>query len=186
MTRWRFPAVAIICVLGGVGAARCSDAGRACDGQASTTVLLVRHAEKSAEPAEDPRLSPVGETRAAELVRVAGEAGIDAIYVTATTRTRRTAEDLAAHLGLTPIELAPADTDGLARRILDRHRGQTVLAVGHSNTVPAVIEALGGPSLPDIDEADYDDLFVVTVPCAGKVTQVQLAFGVASPRSGPP
>lgn len=42
-----------------------------------------------------------------------------------------------------------------------------VLVVGHSNTIPAVIAALGGPRLPDICDATYSDLFVLTPPRGG-------------------
>ena len=40
------------------------------ESQATTTVIFVRHAEKSAEPADDPELSPAGVRRATELARM--------------------------------------------------------------------------------------------------------------------
>ena len=46
-----------------------------------TTIILVRHAKKNIEPANsDPDLSSLGQTRAQELVRMFGDAGIKAIY----------------------------------------------------------------------------------------------------------
>jgi broad specificity phosphatase PhoE len=180
---WRTSALAAVLVLAMLAAPACG--GDPCEGHRPTTVLLVRHAEKAAVPEGDPVLSPAGEARAAELARLLGEAGIDAIYVTATTRTRQTAKDLAEDVGIEPIELAPRDVEGLVRRIRTDHRGQTVLAVGHSNTVPDVIEALGGPAMPDLDEADYDNLFVVSLPCAGETAVTRIRFRApAAPASG--
>ena len=39
------------------------------ESQATTTVIFVRHAEKTAEPADDPLLSLAGQQRATELAR---------------------------------------------------------------------------------------------------------------------
>ena len=49
----------------------------------------------------------------------------------------------------------------LKDHILTHHAGQTVLVVGHSNTVPELITLLGGPSLPIIDDCEFDNLFVL-------------------------
>src|SRR4029453_9075189 len=66
-----------------------------------TTIILVRHAEKNIEPNNpNPNLSPAGQARAQELVRVLGNAGITAIYATQFVRTQQTAQPLATHLGL--------------------------------------------------------------------------------------
>src|SRR5712691_7026353 len=44
-----------------------------------TTVILIRHAEKVVDPNNnDPDLSPAGQARAQELVRMFGDAGINA------------------------------------------------------------------------------------------------------------
>jgi broad specificity phosphatase PhoE len=59
--------------------------------QPATTVILVRHAEKAAEPAEDPPLSAAGETRAQALLDLVREAGISAVITTPFARTRDTA-----------------------------------------------------------------------------------------------
>ena len=44
-----------------------------------TVVLLVRHAEKEAQPAQDPPLTDAGSARARALVAVARDAGVSAI-----------------------------------------------------------------------------------------------------------
>jgi broad specificity phosphatase PhoE len=128
-----------------------------------TTVLLVRHAEKAALPADDPVLSPEGTVRANELKHVAEDAGVSAIFTSTAQRARLTAQPLALYLGLTPVEFAATATDSLVDSIRIDHRGQTVLVVGHSNTVPEIIQALGGPTVPAILENEYDNLYIITI-----------------------
>lgn len=148
----------------------------------STTIILVRHAEKAAEPAADPPLTSAGVTRADALVELVKDAGITAVVSTQFQRTRLTAAPIAARLGLTTeIIDARATPSATADSILARHRGQTVLVVGHSNTVPAIVAALGAPQPPDICDAGYDNVFVVTVPATGAVTVTRLHYGAVTP-----
>src|SRR6266852_161033 len=66
-----------------------------------TTVILIRHAEKNVEPNNsDPDLSSAGQTRAQELARMFGDAGINTIYATQYKRTQQTLKPLADRLGL--------------------------------------------------------------------------------------
>lgn len=44
-----------------------------------------------------------------------------------------------------------------------RHAGRTVLMVGHGNTIPAIITALGGPKLADLCDAQYSMLFTLVI-----------------------
>lgn len=138
-----------------------------------TIVHVLRHAEK-ADDGRDPVLSASGNARAQALAgRWAGER-IDAIYVTPLQRTRLTALPLARAAGLEPQPLwdGTADTGTAARRLADhilaRHRGGRVVVVGHSNTIPAIVHALSGQQVSDIDESRYDDLFTVTVGADGQ------------------
>ena len=133
----------------------------------ATVVLLVRHGEKAAAPAGDPALSEGGAERARALADALGASGVSAIVVTPLIRTRATAQPLADRLGLTP-EAVPLDggVEGHARAVaaaVRRHAGEAVLVVGHSNTVPAIIAALGGPAGPDICDAEYSNLFVLVL-----------------------
>jgi phosphohistidine phosphatase SixA len=80
-----------------------------------------------------------------------------AIYVSDYRRTRQTAAPLAARLGLTPIVYDPADTPRLVARV--RTGPLPALVIGHSNTVPEVIAALGGtPPAPLVHE-DFGDIW---------------------------
>ncbi|MEP6494714.1 MAG: phosphoglycerate mutase family protein [bacterium] len=150
---------------------------------APITAIFVRHAEKAATPADDPPLTAAGEMRARELVDVVRDAHVTAIITTQFARTRGTAQPSAAALGITPEAMpasSPAHVQDVAAAIRT-HAGQTVLVVGHSNTVPAIIEALGGTRPLSICDLVYDNLYVVTIPPTGAVGVVHSKYGAASP-----
>jgi broad specificity phosphatase PhoE len=147
------------------------------------TAIVVRHAEKAAAPADDPLLTAAGEARARDLLAAVRDAGVSAIITTQFVRTRATAQPTAAALGLTP-EVVTAGGATHAQDValaIRKHAGQTVLVVGHSNTVPAIIEALGGKRPAAICDPNYDDLFVVTIAADGKVGVVHSRYGAPSP-----
>ncbi len=153
-----------------------------------TTVYLVRHAEKEDEPRQDPPLRKEGVARSQELARLLSAAGIKAIYTSQFARTKNTAEPLATKLGLTvtaislksnptnPRLIAEESTAEVVNKILER-AGESVLIIGHSNSVPDVIKMLGGDAVPTIDEKKFDDLFIVTVYAKGKAKVVHLKYG---------
>jgi broad specificity phosphatase PhoE len=148
----------------------------------ATTVYLVRHAEKVDE-SRDAALSEIGLRRADALADALANAGITAVYATQFQRTQRTGGALAARMGLTPtIEAASGDAAAHARAIADairtRHAGGRVLVVGHSNTVPLIVRALGGSAPEALGDNEYDSLFIVTLPAAGgAVTTVRARYG---------
>jgi broad specificity phosphatase PhoE len=145
--------------------------------QAMTTVLAVRHADIDL-PAHtaDPPLSPAGRQRAQALALLTGSAGISSILTSEFTRTQQTAQPLAQLLGLT-LALVPAP-DVLAEQIVAGRHGDIVMIVGHSNTIPELINALGGGPVPIIGERDFDNLFVVTLQGPGQATTVRLRYGL--------
>jgi broad specificity phosphatase PhoE len=149
---------------------------------APTTVILVRHAEKAKEPADDPPLTETGAERARELARVIGSAGISTIYTTPWARTRQTAGPLSEALKLTPVEVktGPQYAAELAARLKSAHPGETVLVVGHSNTTQQVIRALGIADAPSIADSQHDDLFIVTLPSCGEPQLITLRYGAVS------
>jgi broad specificity phosphatase PhoE len=139
------------------------------------TVILVRHGEKAAQPADNPPLTAEGQMRAEDLVKVVRDAGITAIYSTPYLRTTGTAKVVADALKLpiteTPIfnRNVPAYGDSVAARA--KRDGGVILVVGHSNTMGAVIKALGGPAIDEIADPEHDNVFVVTVQ-DGKPTRL--------------
>ena len=146
----------------------------------ATTILIVRHAEK---PGDADSISTIGEWRAKALAHVVGPTGVKAIYHSDTRRNALTAAPVATALSLKPIVYPAKDATGLVERIFKENEGGTVLVVGHSNTIPSIIAAAGGPTIDIIPEDEYDRLFVLTVPpCRkGEPTLTQLQFGNQSP-----
>ena len=149
-----------------------------------TTVILIRHAEKNIEPNNpDPDLSPAGQARAQELVRMFGDTGLNAIYATQYKRTQQTVKPLADRLGLPVNQVNSKNTADLLAQIRAQHSGEVIFISGHNNTVPEIITALGGPTYPVIPEAEFDNLYIVSVYRTGKAKVVKLKYGTASPTS---
>jgi phosphohistidine phosphatase SixA len=147
----------------------------------TTTIVLVRHAEKQLGTIDDPPLAPAGELRAERLAAMFGDreplGRLQAIYVTSKRRSQQTAAPVARRLGLTPI-VADEPSDVLANRILREQRGRIVLVVGHSNTVPELVRLLTDLSaVPAINEADeYDTMYWVSVPAMGTASVVRVKY----------
>lgn len=147
----------------------------------STIVLIVRHAEKASD-AEDSPLTEQGLERARALVRVAEDAGTSAVYSTQFKRNRDTAQPLAARLGIAmteaPVNLSSPGDYGkvLAKSIVEKHAGQTVVVVGHANTIPAFIEGLTGRSAA-LNNVEYSDLFIVTITPSGPPKLIKAQYG---------
>ena len=147
------------------------------------TILLVRHAEKATD-ANEPGipLSEAGTARAARLAEMLKSAGVTAVYATDTVRARKTAEPLAKAAGLEVRIYAPRDADGkpapkiLVDRLKKEEPRGVVLVVGHSNTVPEVLAALGYPAKVEIPATQFDDLFVVTPRTEGPPSVVRLKY----------
>lgn len=125
---------------------------------AQQAVLVVRHAERLDSSTDSP-LSAAGEQRAKVLAKVAGRAGVSAIFVTQFQRTQQTAAPLAAQLTLTPVVMTV--TAALVERIRRDHVNDVVLIVGHSNTVPEILTQLGAAGPVKIDDDEFDALFVL-------------------------
>jgi broad specificity phosphatase PhoE len=143
----------------------------------ATTVILVRHAERLNDT-DTTSLSAAGWDRAAALAPVVSDAGVTHIFITEKARTRLTASLAANRLNLEPSVIPAADT----KRLVDSIRacdGQTMLVVGHSNTIPDILKALDVDTPVEIARTVYDDLFVVTVT-PFRASVVRLKYGKPS------
>jgi broad specificity phosphatase PhoE len=146
------------------------------------TVVLVRHGEKAPAPAGDPPLSAEGEARAEALARVLADAHVDAVITTELVRTRSTAAPLVRARGLTPIVVAAgrdvkAHAQATAAAVRARPAGEVVLVVGHSNTLPAIVAALGGPAMPELCDQEYATLMVLELRSDGPARLIRASFG---------
>jgi broad specificity phosphatase PhoE len=125
---------------------------------AQNNIYVMRHLNTAAGQA-DPDLLPEGGRAAEALAGWFHDERPVAIYVTDYKRTRETVAPLAARLGLTPIVYDPADTPGLIARVRAEHG--PVLIVGHSNTVPDIVAALGGARPAPLAHEDFGDIWRV-------------------------
>lgn len=174
---WFVAAAFAVALLGVSSPARAQDGKR-------TTVILVRHAEKAAEPAADPPLTEAGKARAEALWMALKDAGVRAVITTQYARTVATGAPTATHLGIAPevVNAGGANHPAqVASLVKTKHAGETVLVVGHSNTVPAIIAALGAKEPAAICDLEYDNFYVVTIDEAGRASLIHSRYGVATP-----
>ena len=117
-----------------------------------------RHMQK--ESGNDPALTAEGAANAERLAAMLADKGITAIFTTDTKRTRSTAEPLSRLTGVPIQTYDPRDNAALAARA--QAVTGSVLIVGHSNTVPAIVAALhGGPVAPIDEETGFGLVFAV-------------------------
>lgn len=116
------------------------------------SVFLLRHAETAADTRTepDPDLSEAGRERAAALGRLLGHAGVTRLYASEFRRTRATLEPLATAVGLEVESVPAAEAARLVERLRALPPGSVAVVCGHSNTVPALVTALGG-ALEDLE-----------------------------------
>lgn len=154
-----------------------------------TLVVLVRHAERAQTPAGDVDISDIGKARAGALADALSGMKPDAIIVSSTRRTAQTAAPVAEKYGITPqvVSLdggAGAHVAAVANAV--KQAKGVVLVVGHSNTVPAIIGALGGPKLADLCEASYATFFVLQPAASGGTASlIRAQYGAPDPPSTP-
>ena len=145
-------------------------------GELQPDYFVVRHFH-TPEGERDPDLTDEGRQAAELLARRLAPERPAAIYVSTYKRAQQSAAPLAARLGLTPIVYDPADTPGLIARV--RTGPTPALIVGHSNTVPDIIEQLGGPRPEPLAHGDFGDLWVVSPDGATARVQIQEERGGA-------
>lgn len=144
-----------------------TESGAESDDVATTTIILVRHAEKDA--GDDPDLLPAGQERAQQLRDLLAKENIVAVYTTDTRRTRATAQPTAGGHSVEAQLYDPSDQAALVAPLRSRYRSKAVLVVGHSNSIPELVGLLtDGGATPTIGEDDFGNIFYVTLPRTGK------------------
>jgi phosphohistidine phosphatase SixA len=148
----------------------------------TTTIWVVRHAEKATTPANDPDLSDEGKLRTGELAKELKNQKVAAIFATPYKRTTQTGEPALKQAGLAAIKnYDPADLIGFAQQVLQDYAGREVLIVGHSNTIIPTLKAFGlVTNVSDLlDDDDYDMLYKLTVGTDKKVNLDTRRYGAA-------
>ena len=128
---------------------------------AAPLIFVVRHAEKVTTGGDNPDLSVAGQKRADALARILKDSQITAVFVTEFKRTQETAAPTARAAHLSPIVLPANDVPGLVAKL--RALNGNALVVGHGNTIPDLMKALGITTPISIPDDDYMEIFVVSL-----------------------
>ena len=127
------------------------------------TVYIVRHAEKMSPWSDNnPPLSPAGYQRADALAERFKTTELDKVIVSTYRRTQETAAPTAEAQGLSPIIIPANEIEEIVAEIQQSSTTRAVLVVGHSNTVPSIIEALHpNANVQEIAEDVFNQFHVV-------------------------
>lgn len=141
-----------------------------------TTFILIRHAEKGNDDPRNPSLNEAGMARAQNLVALLKHMEINALYSTPYKRTQQTIQPLADKYALSIQEYNPRSMDFL-KEAWAQNKGKTIVIAGHSNTTPKVANyLLGETKFADLNESEYDKVFIVTINEIGKGTVSVLSY----------
>ena len=137
-----------------------------------TTVILVRHAERTAITKQ---LTDAGRARARDLRDALADENVSAIYSPDLPRNIDTARPLAEHLrqDITVVR-GEVEARALVDIFLTRHAGGTVLWVGNMDNLKSIFTRLGGRGEPP---GHYDDLYRVTVDDKGATRTERARYG---------
>ncbi len=150
--------------------------GLAAPAAAAKAVIVVRHAEKASQTDKDPELSLYGEDRAVALTRLVRGTKVDAVFVTELRRTRDTAAPLCRQRALKPTVVNASDTAALVSQLRALPADAVAVVVGHSNTIPEILAALGVKEKVDIRDDEYGRVFVVVPGAGGAATMLELEY----------
>lgn len=124
-------------------------------------IYLLRHAEKDLTPKNDPPLTTDGVIRSVDLSSWFKGISIDVLLSTNYARTKETVKPLAESQNL-QTGLYDANDLGAFAKSLSEMEADTIVVVGHSNTILELIEALEIDRPQEaIDDEEYDKIFEV-------------------------
>jgi broad specificity phosphatase PhoE len=132
------------------------------------TIYIVRHGEKMLVEDPDPELSQVGTLRATKLSQILADKDIKHVFSTDYKRTRHTAGPSADQAGVEIQVYDPKDQEAFADKL--RKLEGNILVVGHSNTVPALVNFFvgSGEKYPNLTDDEYQFIYVVTLDKSGE------------------
>lgn len=155
--------------------------------QQPTLVFFVRHAEKARDDPKDPNLNEAGRQRAQDLAQLLSVAGVTHLFSSEFRRTQQTLAPLAQQQKLEVQVISAEDPDKQKGALLQLPSGSVAVVAGHSNTVPALVQSVGGSLdglLQDeqygamLHHGEYDRLFLVILSAgAPGVRTLELRYG---------
>jgi broad specificity phosphatase PhoE len=128
---------------------------------AAPIIFIVRHAEKASAADKDPDLSPEGQKRADALAQILKDSQVTSVFVTEFKRTQETAAPTAKAAHVSPTVVQANNIGVLAEKL--RALNGNALVVGHGNTIPDLLKALGITTPVSIPDDDYNEIFAVLI-----------------------
>ena len=126
----------------------------------SCNIYLIRHAEKMKDAGNDPLLTKTGEERSIHWASVFKNIEFDAVYSTNTLRTVATALPTASQKNL-QVHIYQTDTLDIVA-LAKLYLGKDILIVGHSNTIPNLVnELIKEEKYSDIESSNNSNLYIV-------------------------
>jgi phosphohistidine phosphatase SixA len=152
------------------------------------SIFIVRHAER-ASTERDTALSDAGFKRADCLAGTLRDAQIKSGFVTEFKRTQQTAEPELKQAGVTAKVVPAADVAQTAAQAKKAAVAANVLIVGHSNTVPQIVQSLTGDAKPgqaptaNMSDSEYDRLTIIQFSGDAKPQVTTLHYCISEPVS---
>lgn len=146
-----------------------------------STFYFIRHAEKDRSNADnvDPELTQAGLGRAMHWAEILDNVQLDAIYTTDFERTSMTAAPTSVKKDIT-VQYYNPDEINIEQFKAD-NLNKKVLVVGHSNTVPDMVnKMIGEDKYSDMDDSDNGSLFIVQI-VNGVATDTRLLINCNCP-----
>lgn len=141
---------------------------------AAPVIFIVRHAEKGSTGGKDPDLSAEGQKRADALARILKDSQITSVFVTEFKRTQETATPTAKAAHVSPTVVSGKDTGALVEKL--RALNGNALVVGHGDTIPDLLKALGIAAPVNIPDDDYSEIFVVLAGNQPQLVRLHYSF----------
>ena len=129
-----------------------------------STFYLIRHAEKERinKSERDPKLNEKGIIRALNWKDYFIDKDISKIYSTNYKRTLETVKPIEEAIGWTAILYSPSNID--YKNFVLSNKGEIVLVVGHSNTIPGFVnELINDQVYSQIDDLNNSNLYIVSL-----------------------
>jgi 2,3-bisphosphoglycerate-dependent phosphoglycerate mutase len=142
----------------------------------ATNFYVVRHAEKSTLPANDPVLTETGQQRAIKLAILLKNKNIKNIYSTKTTRTISTAEPFSKLKSIKVKEYDAKNQSDFIGQL--KKTTKNTLIVGHSNTIRYIINGLTETETlkKDLEDQEYANIYIIKRKKSGKAKFKKVIF----------
>ncbi len=142
-----------------------------------TQIYILRHTEKANITSEDPVLSEQGIERAKYWKKVLQHTDFDKVFTTDFKRNIQTADIISKERTIQPDLYHPMSFDVL--KFINQIRGQKVLVIGHSNTIPDMVNRLlGETKYPPMSHENYNILYLVSISKSGETSSSMLHIEV--------